>query len=63
MNPGSKEAIEAGCTCPVMDNNHGKGILINGQRQFWYSGDCLLHGMEFKNLESEHGKENTTPAK
>ena len=39
-NPGSKEAESLGCTCPVMDNNHGLGE--NGQ--FWISGDCPLHG-------------------
>ena len=22
-NPGSREAIEQGCTCPVMDDAHG----------------------------------------
>ena len=26
-NPGSKEAIEKGCSCAVMDNGHGKGYL------------------------------------
>lgn len=24
-NPGSDEALDAGCTCPVVDNNHGRG--------------------------------------
>jgi len=26
-NPGSPEAIKKGCTCPVLDNGHGKGHL------------------------------------
>ena len=39
-NPGSKEAIKAGCQCPVLDNNHGKGF--NGQ--FWLNIFCPLHG-------------------
>jgi hypothetical protein len=26
-NPGSDDAIDAGCTCPVLDNGHGKGHL------------------------------------
>lgn len=26
-NPGSPEAIKAGCTCPVMDNRRGQGVL------------------------------------
>jgi hypothetical protein len=25
-NPGSKEALDWGCTCPVMDNAHGRGV-------------------------------------
>ena len=27
MNPGSDDAIAAGCTCPVMDNGRGRGYL------------------------------------
>jgi hypothetical protein len=38
-NPGSDAAIAIGCTCPVMDNGHGRGI--NGL--FWYSQDCPVH--------------------
>ena len=30
-NPGSDAAIEAGCTCPVLDNGHGKGVGGNGE--------------------------------
>lgn len=25
-NPGSKNAVALGCTCPVMDNHHGRGV-------------------------------------
>lgn len=25
-NPGSNEAIDLGCTCPVLDNCRGKGV-------------------------------------
>lgn len=25
-NPGSDEAIDRGCTCPILDNAHGAGI-------------------------------------
>lgn len=41
--PGSDEAIKAGCTCPVLDNHHGKGITVNGTTVFWYAEDCPLH--------------------
>ncbi len=39
-NPGSKEAQDQGCTCPVLDNNHGKGV----GGLFWMNSDCPLHG-------------------
>lgn len=41
-NPGSREAGDAGCTCPVLDNGHGKGIFCIPGR-FWITGDCPLH--------------------
>lgn len=45
MNPGSDEAINAGCACPVLDNAHGRGRPgRNGERQFWMSSDCPIHG-------------------
>jgi hypothetical protein len=45
-NPGTKEAIEAGCKCPRMDNDWGKGAYNdeNGNPLFWYNSDCQLHG-------------------
>lgn len=41
-NPGSQEAQDAGCTCPVIDNHYGKGVEGN----FWYSMNCPIHGKE-----------------
>lgn len=38
-NPGSDAAIRQGCTCPVLDNDHGRG-----SGPFWMSIDCQLHG-------------------
>ena len=46
MPPGSDAAIEHGCTCPRMDNGHGKGFLWNGKRSWWIAADCPLHGQE-----------------
>lgn len=46
-NPGSAEAIEKGCTCPVLDNGHGNEEL-GKTRGFWVSGDCPLHAMKPK---------------
>lgn len=45
-NPGSDEAIKAGCTCPVLDNGHGKGsgyTFPDGTPSFWYSPNCPVH--------------------
>ena len=46
-NPGSAEAIEQGCTCAVLDNYYGRGFLISDdpEPQFWFRGDCPLHGV------------------
>ena len=44
-NPGSDKAVKKGCTCPVMDNNRGKGL---GCDNFWIDGGCPLHGVEKK---------------
>lgn len=44
LNPGSKEAIEWGCTCPIKDNRYGKGHQRHARgMSFWVSGDCPLH--------------------
>ena len=52
--PGSHEAVEAGCTCPVMDNRYGQGVPVSPSANsllalpravsFWYSTGCPLHG-------------------
>jgi len=47
-NPGSIEAIQQGCTCPVLDNNRGRGL---GNDNFWIDGACPIHNGEF--LESK----------
>ena len=42
-NPGSLEAEQHGCTCPVFDNGHGAGYM--GQEGiFVMVEDCPLHG-------------------
>lgn len=44
-NPGTNEAIEAGCTCPVMDNNYGRGAY--GQEGvYWYNASCSVHQLD-----------------
>jgi len=41
-NPGSMEAQMKGCTCPVLDNGHGRGYY--GQPNvFVYTVACPVH--------------------
>jgi hypothetical protein len=40
-NPGSDDAISLGCTCPVLDNSHGKGWMGGGE--FWITEGCPVH--------------------
>lgn len=40
-NPGSDEALDKGCTCPVLDNGHGRGR----DGHFIMMADCPLHGV------------------
>ncbi len=42
-NPGSAEAIKAGCSCPILDNRHGKGAYDGKDGQFWINEGCPLH--------------------
>lgn len=48
-NPGSDEAIHAGCTCPVIDNGRGKGWMggikdkETGETLFVYTVGCPVH--------------------
>jgi len=43
--PGSDKALDLGCTCPVLDNSHGKGIIINSVTMYWRNETCPLHGI------------------
>jgi len=45
--PGSDAALDAGCTCPVLDNARGKGCghrdPQTGEPLFWISETCPIH--------------------
>ena len=41
-NPGSDAAIALGCTCPILDNGHGRGCDGTGRR-FWINAECPIH--------------------
>lgn len=40
-NPGSKEARQTTCECPVMDNSYGKGYFGSGE--YIINMECLIH--------------------
>lgn len=41
-NPGSDEALDQGCSCPVLDNGHGNPEL-GRTGGFVYNADCPVH--------------------
>lgn len=45
LNPGSKEAIDQGCLCPIMDNRYGAGIYVkDSEPVFVMNENCPVHG-------------------
>lgn len=53
LNPGSDEALERGCTCPVLDNGHGRGFPWGDVDPcFWINGRCPLHGTKRQHLST-----------
>jgi hypothetical protein len=47
-NPGSPEAIKQGCTCPVLDNEFGRG-----SGPFWITDGCPLHNLPVPGDEND----------
>lgn len=41
-NPGSDDAVDRGCLCPVMANCRGRGVF-GREGEFWMSSDCPVH--------------------
>lgn len=57
-NPGSQEAVSAGCKCPVLDNGHGRGYMggvvdADGRPLFIYSAACPVHMPENNNDDKQ----------
>jgi hypothetical protein len=44
--PGSAQAVNDGCKCPILDNRRGKGCGYDeaGNPVYWFNKDCPLHG-------------------
>ena len=62
-NPGSDAAVEQGCTCPVMDNGHGRGFLWDGAPVFWITEGCPLHHKRKDTNDNDTGNSKRRPAK
>ncbi len=43
LAPGSDFAVNAGCTCPVLDNGHGDEAAAEARGGFWVNEGCPLH--------------------
>ena len=52
-SPGSDEARARGCTCPVMDNAHGQGFMYGGERCYYMSEGCPLHGANLRQVKHD----------
>ena len=53
-NPGSNDARNLGCACPVMDNHYGTGIPHPNGPLFWINGECELHGQKRTTNEADN---------
>lgn len=54
--PGSNEALDQGCACPVMNNGHGRGYLGGvkdeyGETVYVICEACPLHSLVAALLE------------
>lgn len=59
-NPGSAEAKLLGCTCPVLDNHYGKGVVIDEKLdpdQFYVDKNCPIHVNKERLTHAERGGE------
>ena len=61
-HPGSDDAVSQGCTCPVLDNGHGRGVLGKGEEFGWWIDElCPLHGgIIMPKLKQEEGSDAAT---
>ena len=60
QKPGSDEALDAGCRCPVMDNGHGRGNYGNGEKYgWWVVEDCPIHVMGVDSLNLKDGDDES----
>lgn len=46
--PGSAKAVKMGCTCPVLDNAHGRGYMGGAKGK---NGEYPFDGDDFESVE------------
>ena len=51
--PGSDEAIDLGCICPIMDNSYGEGYM-GMEGVFVYNAGCSLHGESLREVKDDN---------
>lgn len=56
-NPGSDEALDMGCTCPVLDNRHGKGSYKS--EGFIIDMECPIHSSSVQEKECPYAAEGS----
>jgi len=57
-NPGSREALELGCICPVFDNCYGYGASVLDDRTYYYvTAGCPIHDLKNYKEEEKNGEE------
>lgn len=56
LPPGSFRATRAGCTCPVLDNQFGRGLDVGLRRQHWVARGCPLHDGLLRAAAPERGE-------
>lgn len=48
LNPGSDEAVAAGCTCPTTE-----AVVFSDSVLYWTDSECPLHGVDTDVGESD----------
>lgn len=60
--PGSPEAVKLLCSCPILDNGHGRGHLGDGEQfGWWITEGCVLHGKRLEANLTPREQPSTSP--
>lgn len=59
-NPGSREAAEAGCICPIEQNF--RGVVPPLDEHWWIDAECPMHGTWVIETEGDIERRNRAEA-